>query len=53
LAQSKSTVIAERSQAALEGLVAVREQRAIRSLVRMGAEVAVEPAMPHGAFCCE
>jgi hypothetical protein len=39
LAQSKSMVIAERSQAALEGLVAVREQRAIRSLVRMGAEV--------------
>jgi hypothetical protein len=39
LAKSKSAVIAERSRGTLESLTAVREQRAIRALVRMGAEV--------------
>ncbi len=39
LAKAKSPVIAERSRGTLESLTAVREQRAIRALVRMGAEV--------------
>lgn len=43
LAQSKTTVIAEMSRGTLEALATVREQRAIRALVRLGAEVELAP----------